>query len=97
MFRVFLLEPYLVSQSNFNRATPPPPPDLIHGEEEFEVEKILDKRRQYGRFEYLVKWIGHPTHLSTWEPAENLKHCEELLQGYESLPTNTRTRIRGRR
>jgi hypothetical protein len=38
-----------------------PPPDLIDGEEEYEVESIL-KSRRYGRgrkVQYLVKWKGY--------------------------------------
>ena len=31
-----------------------PPPVIIEGKEEYEVEKILNKRRQQGRWEYLV-------------------------------------------
>ncbi|PFH45171.1 hypothetical protein AMATHDRAFT_162323 [Amanita thiersii Skay4041] len=37
-----------------------PPPDLVDGAEEYEVEEILDSRVRRGRkLEYLVKWFGY--------------------------------------
>ena len=33
----------------------PPPPVEIQGEMEYEVEKILSKRKRYGKVEYLVR------------------------------------------
>jgi len=35
---------------------PPPLPVIVEGEEEWEVEEILDSRRMQGRLQYLVKW-----------------------------------------
>jgi hypothetical protein len=59
-----------------------PPPILVDGNEEYEIEKILDERlvrkrgKKYGSKEYLVKWEGwrHPT----WEPASALEDAEAL-------------------
>jgi len=33
----------------------PAPPVIIEGEKEYEVEKILSKRKRYGKWEYLVR------------------------------------------
>jgi len=40
-----------------------PPPDLIQGEEEYEVKAILNHCHiGYGKpFQYLIKWKGYPT------------------------------------
>ncbi len=64
---------------NFTR----PPPDLIEGEQEFEVEKILDVQpRGRGRkMHFLVKWKGYPTSDNSWEPRENL-HVDRLIAEY---------------
>ena len=64
---------------NFTR----PPPDLIDGEDEYKVEKIIDaKTRGRGRKMYfLVKWKGYPTSDNSWEPKENV-HAKELIEEY---------------
>ncbi len=41
---------------------------------EFEVERLLDRRRGRGRagWQYLVRWKGYGAHEDTWEPVANL-------------------------
>ena len=36
-----------------------PPPDLIDGENEYEVEAILAHRKRGRQMQYLVKWRGY--------------------------------------
>jgi len=51
-------------------------------EEEFTVEKILDKRVRNSKVEYLIKWEGYPDTENTWEPQENLD-CPDIISNYE--------------
>ena len=61
MFHTSLLMPYKETEehgANFLE----PPPDMIEGKEEYEVEQVLDLRRS-GRkkqLQYLLKWKGYP-------------------------------------
>ena len=49
-------------------------------DEEYVVEKIVDKRPRNGRQEYLLKWKGYSSAENTWEPKENVTDCPELLK-----------------
>jgi hypothetical protein len=84
VFHANLITPYKETElhgPNFTR----PAPDLIDGEEEYEVEKILEEKpRGKGRkMHYLVKWKGYPTSDNSWEPRENV-HAEELIKEFQA-------------
>src|SRR5712671_5228762 len=82
MFHASLLTPYRETAShspNFTR----PPPDLMQGNEEFEVETIIN-HQFFGRckaLQYLIKWKGYPTSDNTWEPIDNV-HAPEIVKQY---------------
>src|SRR5487761_1155848 len=58
-----------------------PPPDLVEGQPEWEVEDILDSRVRRRKTQYLVKWKGYSDAHNSWEPKEHL-HAPELLSTY---------------
>lgn len=53
-------------------------------EEEYFVEKILDKRDNNGVIEYFLKWKGFSSLDNTWEPEDNL-NCTELLAAFNRV------------
>ncbi|QRW24229.1 Retrotransposable element Tf2 protein [Rhizoctonia solani] len=59
-----------------------PPPETIEGEEEYEVEKIIDSKRQQGKWFYLIKWKGYGPEDNSWEPEELLEHSQEEIQQF---------------
>ncbi|KAG5648267.1 hypothetical protein H0H81_007139, partial [Sphagnurus paluster] len=61
----------------------PPPPIIVDGVPELEVEKILDSRWYKDGLQYLVKWQGQPNEESTWEWAEEVKrNAKESVDDY---------------
>jgi hypothetical protein len=79
-----------------------PPPLVIDGEEEYEVECILQSReksvRKRGnrtdkRTEYLVKWLGYGHEHNQWLPESWLGNCQDLFRDFLSkkaqLPRST--------
>jgi len=60
-----------------------PLPVIIEGEEEWEVERILNKRRVRGKDKYLVRWKGFTAESDTWEGRENLKNTQEAIEEFE--------------
>ena len=83
VFHVSLLEGYQRDGS----VQPPPPAELLEGEEEYEVADILDHRsrtQSHGapQYEYLVSWVGCLPENNTWEPQGRLINAPELLKRY---------------
>jgi hypothetical protein len=91
VFHAAYLSPYKETEEhgpNF----PEPPPDLIEGEKEYEVERIINMRH-FGRnkkLQYKVQWKGYSEVHDSWEPVDNI-HTPELLEQYHR---ETRTAIR---
>ena len=64
-------------------------PELEEGDEEWEVEDILAKRRRNREDQYLVKWKGWPAEYNQWEPASHLQHAPALVRKYEKTARRT--------
>ena len=58
-------------------------PVEIEGIEEWEVEKILNKKKIRGVEKYLMQWKGFMVEENTWERKENLRNAEEALEEFE--------------
>jgi len=86
VFHTSKLAQYSKSTIHGQKSTAPPL-TLIQGQEEWEVEQILDSRQRYGKNKYLVRWKGFTQEDDIWEPEENLQNAGEKLQEYlHSIP-----------
>jgi len=56
---------------------------IIKGQEEFEVEEILNKRMIREKKKFLVRWKGYMVEEDTWENRENLENIKELVKEFK--------------
>jgi Chromo (CHRromatin Organisation MOdifier) domain len=64
---------------NFSRPTP----DILDGEEVYNMETILKHRRQGRSYQYLIKWEDYPISKALWEPKEAFSNDGDLLAIYK--------------
>jgi hypothetical protein len=76
VFHVSALKPYLRSMEY----QPPPLPELIDGELEWEVDWIEATRYEGSRRQYLVHWTGYSE--PQWESVSHLINCPEKLKEF---------------
>ena len=94
IFHVDLLTPYKETAfhgANYTR----PPPDLINGKEEYEVEQILDSRvrGRNQKIQYLVKWVGYPDSDNQWLDADQVT-ADDAIREFKKRHPNAVTHIR---
>jgi hypothetical protein len=94
VFHIDLLTPYwetIMHGPNFTQ----PAPELIDGEEEYSVEKILDSRRfgRRRRLQYLVKWEGYPDADNMWVDKDDI-FAEDKIREFKSSNPEAETHIR---
>ena len=90
MFYASYLSPYKETEEhgpNFSN----PPSDVIDREEEWEVERVIDKRLfgQNKKVQYKVRWKGYVPAHDSWEPEENI-HAPDIIQAFETQQMPTR-------
>ncbi|KAH8146071.1 uncharacterized protein LAJ45_09993 [Morchella importuna] len=91
VFHVSLLSPEAGNPLPGQQQSPPPPVE-IEGEEEWEVEDIVDSRKRRGGFEYLVRYTGYDD--ASWQPLSDLEHSPDIVrrfhERYPQKPNPTR-------
>jgi hypothetical protein len=95
VFHIDLLTPYketIMHGPNFTRPTP----ELVDGEEEYSVEKILDSRHfgRRRRLQYLVKWEGYPDVENMWVDKDDV-FADDKVREFKASNPDASTHIRG--
>jgi hypothetical protein len=89
VFHVSKLDPYHEDSEHPNFTSPPP--DIVEGEPEWEVEKVLNARFANNRLMFLVKWLGWPDSENSWEEERNLENAKDIVENfYKSHPNAPR-------
>ena len=83
VFHASLLTPYHETEAHRVNYLEPPP-DIIDGEEEYEVEKVLDSKRvrRNKKLHYLIRWKGYSEAHDTWELEDNVEHTQKLVEQF---------------
>ena len=90
-FHANLLTPYKETEIhgiNFLK----PPPEMIEGQEEYEVERIIDQKikgRNRNKY-FLIKWKGYPPSNNSWEKED--VHAPELVKQFLKTKMNKQRR-----
>jgi Chromo (CHRromatin Organisation MOdifier) domain len=72
---------------------PEPPPDLIDGEEQYEVEQVLGTKKLRRKLHFFIKWKGYSAAHNTWEPKENVNAPELVKEFYQKNPSAIREMV----
>ena len=82
VFHTSLLTPY--KENNVHGPNYPQlPPDLINGEEEYEVGRISKHWGHPKHHQYLIRWKGYAADEDLWQNEADLRNASELLLEYK--------------
>ena len=80
-FHAELLSPYQTNEW-YGKPKASPQLETIDGQEEFEVDKILDHRKRGKKTEYLIAWKGYSLAERSWELQNYLTNAQEAIHTY---------------
>jgi hypothetical protein len=82
VFHIDLLIPYTKIEA-YGETHPHPPPELIDGQEEYEVEEILNDHinRRNKKRQFFVRWKGYEALEDSWVNKDDI-HAPELIEEY---------------
>ena len=60
------------------KACPPPPEEMVDGEEHYIVEQVLDSQLMRGQLQFLVKWEGYGYEENSWIPESDIAAPDKI-------------------
>jgi transposase InsO family protein len=85
-FHISLLSP-LVPDEIPGRTQPLPPPIVVDGDEEYEVDQVLAVTQRRQKLFFKVHWKGFSEAHDSWEPAKNLENAQDAIgEFYKNNP-----------
>jgi hypothetical protein len=88
VFHASLLTPYIKTELH-GQNFPEPPPEIVKGDLEFEVEQIIGLRRigKKKSLQYKICWKGYSPAHDSWEPAAQV-HAPELIKRFQKTKSS---------
>ena len=86
VFNVIKLTPAVEDPIEGHRTSPPPPPEIYKGEEEWVVQEILDSKILRGKLKFLIKWEGFGAEHNSWEGADDVFAPDLVTEFYRRHP-----------
>jgi hypothetical protein len=88
VFHASLLTPYIETELH-GQNFPEPPPEIIEGDPEFEVEQIVGSRwiGKKKSLQYKIRWKGYPPAHDSWEPAAQV-HTPKLIKRFQKTKSS---------
>ena len=75
------IRPYIPDRIAEQPQPPQPSPITVEGEEEYEVEEILNSRFRWGRLWYLIKFVGWSHSNNMWLPHTEV-HAPTIIEEF---------------
>jgi hypothetical protein len=69
------------------RTHKPPPPEIVGGEERYEVKEIINSRMRGRKLQYLVRWKGYGLKENSWLSESDLKAPDLIADFHGAHPT----------
>ena len=82
VFHAVLLRPYIENKTHGGNF-PRPIPELIEGEEVYEVDSIIKHRQRGQGYQYYIEWKGYPITEATWENETAFSNDGDMLEQYK--------------
>jgi hypothetical protein len=83
MFHASELSSYLETEI-YGPNNTEPLPDIINGQEEYEIEAVLTHKRSVkGKHRFLMSWKGYPSSNNSWIPEKEMNNAQEILKTYK--------------
>jgi hypothetical protein len=87
VFHIVKLMPAPPDPIKGRRTCKPPPPEIVGGEERYEVEEIIDSRMRGRKLQYLVRRKGYGLEENLWLLENDLKAPELITDFHGAHPT----------
>jgi hypothetical protein len=86
VFHVVKLMPAPPDPIEGRRVHPPPPPEIVGGEERYEVKEVIDSRMRGRKLQYLVRWNGYGREENSWILEGDLDAPDLITDFYRTHP-----------